>query len=531
MKPLARLALAAALLLTLVGPAFAPPFEARPDIGPRPSIGEDRPDIPPGFDPSQPYLRVPPRILRERDAAEKLQSMIGQDNPNASDIKKAMLDFISAAIGDPVSRLSTYLLSTKGDSERVPLTPDTPNILVLRPSNPAYRPISDYLTTRLKARLETPIDRDSVQLLPFVFSSDGRNMLEREIPLRRRANGGSLDDVMAGNFDMLDNWMFSRLAGKTVVALGHVVIVDGRAAYEIRRADGGRRYIALDALDAAAGTVGFNFIPLGCETGDSAPLGTATKINDLDGLRAFKNVMQKSATSSFGALIADLTSSALKIQIDLTKLQSRIGINVDLMDQDERILRAYPINGSAGAASPSQPLFQMSAQASLAGSISGDISAAVLVRSYWFASMRPILQAWWFWIFEAMVGIGIIAALLELPFRHALTVSDRLAAAFILPLFGILCAVFIAMIFNEWLTTEPHGIIALAFGPIIAFSAFGGVQENFPDHRIAIMATKVVMLWCLTPLLVTLLIYGVESMRWLVVPSPLMASLGSAPAP
>jgi hypothetical protein len=277
-------------------------------------------------------------------------------------------------------------------------------------------------------------------------------------------------------------------------------------------------------LSRAQRVTGANFILLGCETGPSAAIGTATKINDVDALDAFKSAKQKSGISSFEELLADLSSPRIRILINLSKLSDNFIIPYDLVDEKDQVLRAYPNGTASGGPPPSQPLFQITPGASVGGGAAGTVSRSTLARSIWLAAKRPSLEDWWFWIYYGLVAIGVVGTLAELPFRHALTVQNRVSAAIFLPLAGIVVAMVAGMFLDGWLTNSSvtAGVI---FVPLMAWGILAQLKDKFPDHRVAIMATRAVVIWCLVPLIAKLLVFGAERMNWLVEPSPITAAL------
>ncbi|WP_294071901.1 hypothetical protein, partial [Sphingomonas sp.] len=120
---------------------------------------------------------------------------------------------------------------------------------------------------RLRPVLNRQIDRNSVELLPLIYSTDGRAKLEAEIPPARRLEGAMARMLSSGNLTRIDLSLFAEFRGKTVVVIGHVAVVNGRQAFEVQRPGLPSQFIHLDAFRDAARQLGFNWFPLGCETG------------------------------------------------------------------------------------------------------------------------------------------------------------------------------------------------------------------------------------------------------------------------
>jgi hypothetical protein len=141
---------------------------------------------------------------------------------------------------DSVRHFATILRDIGGEVVHEPLGPDTPHVLVQQPHDHKFAPLIDHMRARLRDSLEIKVDRDQIVLLPFIFSSAGREKLEKEIPRDYRAKGADIERVESGAFEELDAGMFSSLSGKTVILIGHIVRRDDGLAFEIRRPDGGR---------------------------------------------------------------------------------------------------------------------------------------------------------------------------------------------------------------------------------------------------------------------------------------------------
>lgn len=508
MKALGVVILAVAMYAVGVAPAAAPPFgrfvpRATPHLPHTPELGPSlrgKPEFDFRIDPET-GRAIPRNESSESLARSEIFKELNKENPNLDEVLKLAerskwTDFDEVGLA-----LSASLKKAKGETVDVPIDPSKPHLLIRRPVAPIFDKAVEYLTSHVQKILLKPVDRDSVVLLPLTFSSEASAKLVREIPLYKRAQGAWMERLNAGDFEEVDSRMFSSLRGRTVVVVGHVVEMDGGAsAFEVRRIDGGRRYIPLLSLLSASKKNGFNFVPLGCETADSIALGTATKINDLDAIDAFKNAMRVSGRTSFGDLLSDLSSDALKLTIDLGKLQDRSSIPIDLVDREGRTYRPYagPIV-SAVSQSPPAALIQIDLTAADGSIVYPDVSVSALDGSLWLHRWSRFLERAWSEIYKWLTFLILGVALLELPFRRAVPASERIKAGVVFVAVGGLVSLWISYILGEWLTELSVGwsFIAAAASWFVLFQ----MREKFPDHRVAILGTRFIVAWNQLPMI------------------------------
>jgi hypothetical protein len=225
----------------------------------------------------------------------------------------------------------------------VPVDPSNPNLLARVPADGARRPIGEFLVEhRLKQSLSREIDRDGLVLMPLLISKNAQALVQQINPGRQTLRG-LLGTVTHGNFEVLDARMFAELRGKTLVVVGHVVERADGPAFEIRNGDR-RQYLPLDGLQRVAKDVGFNVIPLGCETGEAFAVGTAAKITDVDGVEAFKRAISKPGRTSYQDLLSDIANENMRIVIDPRTSDSNL-VPIELIDEDGTPVRRPPSGG------------------------------------------------------------------------------------------------------------------------------------------------------------------------------------------
>lgn len=255
--------------------------------------------------------------------------------------------------GADLRALSGYIRGEPSELETIPYETSTPNLLIRVPRAPAQRAIADFVLRHWPQRaIEKKIDRASVRLLAFPVSQAGRAALA-DIPSALRADLGLLRDVSKGRFDSLDTNMFSEFRGQTLVVVGHVVETKAGSAFEVRGEQ--TKHIPLSSLQEAAKEVGFNFIPLGCETAETAAVGTATKITDVDGLAAFKRAGLRDGVTTYKDLLADLSGPDLQIIIDVPRASALDVVPIEIQDQAGNLYRPA-INTSGGPPATPPPI-------------------------------------------------------------------------------------------------------------------------------------------------------------------------------
>jgi hypothetical protein len=318
MKRLLSLAIAIVSLLASaaeaqrVRPVERPPEIARPPVVPGP--------------------RTAPDAVRGRPS-DPIEAELQKPNPRPEVIQLQLKELASGPDGVPtavVDRLAGLLVNQP--TNIVAIEASKPNVLVRMPTNPSRRAIADFVVNqKLNYALSKQIDRETLILMPLLISSAAK-LRAQQIEPGRQALRGVLGSITHGDFSMLDAHMFAGLRGKTLVVVGHVVEYAGKPAFEIRSNDA-RRYLPLDSLQKAAADVGFNLIPLGCETGEVFAVGTAAKITDVDGVEAFRRAISRSGRTSYRELLDDLASENMRLVIDPTTAKSNL-IPIELIDRD-----------------------------------------------------------------------------------------------------------------------------------------------------------------------------------------------------
>ncbi len=527
MRFLLSFLLALSSILTFSAPALAPPmggahpveiprFEpVRPDeLNGRGRVGRDilGRALPGELDLFRDWQPSP----RERQKSELLQSLkveLKYDQIDAGVIKKLFTEYLSLSTNVEATVVATLDLLRKAPGQFEPSALDgvNPNLLVVRPLAEALKPLSDYaINTRVLPDLDRPVNRDDVVLLPFVDSIDGLAKLEQEIPLVWRARGGLVDNLIAGKFDSLDGNYFAPLKGKTVVIIGHLESIDGEAAFEIRTKERTSRYLPIKTISSASKSIGFNYLLLGCETADVSALGTATKINDLVALDAFKRVKNSpNARPTFKTVLSEISSAELRIEIDVRKLGPDSLVPIDLVDADGKVYTIYPASPPQGPLPPATTSSSQPLQAGFSNVSTVVASICVATPSSWarsrsfdqaIALLSNIWHTWLWWL----IVFTICLPWAEIPLRHALATQDKVKAALYLPLtemfmVGItLLFVFPFAVF-EYSSLEQHGLLSIIVITIVVLFCLIGLlanlYEEYPDFRFSRLAATFLAVW------------------------------------
>jgi hypothetical protein len=457
----------------------------------------------PGLAPIKPSVGIPnadrphrtdvPKSPRER-AEQDFKSERSKDHPDLIEL----LRLGQLAEKDPGSvsiELSKRLAQSKGEFKNVPFDSDWPNLLVLRPVDSSLDAVVDYMTVHVRSLLNRRVDREQVLLLPLTFSSDAPAALNEKVPLSRRAL--DLEARISGDFKEVSDEMFSSLRGKTLVVIGHVENINGDAAFEVQRAGRESLYIPLKAILGASKRVGFNFVPLGCDTSNAMGVGTTAKINDLDAIEAFRKAMG-TGTTAFGALLSDLSSTEqLHFTINLQKLEDGSTVPIDVVDKDGRTLNAFPSLASS----------QQAPRLSQLGALSS--GTPVIVQETALFESRPWrhwIEDWWFKIYRGLLVVGFSLAFLELFFLRAVPIDERVWGFVYLAFFGGMAAFMIGVFFDQWLVGEPpwgQEVLVLA----LSVPALMNLASTMPDHRLARLSAAMVLFWSQIPLLINLSIF------------------------
>jgi hypothetical protein len=455
------------LLTFLIAPALAQ--RGRPIEITRPAI--ERPGVP------------RPRALEglnERQSSDYYMSQLWQtlEEPESAQrenkINSLLRDFSEAVPGRFLDGLGELLKGENNDTTREPLSAETPNLLVTRARDPKYNQVITHLRkTRLDAFLERKVNTDKITLVSFVFSSAGQAKLENEIPLAHRARSPLVERVSIGEFDQLDANMFESLRGKIVIFIGHIAAPNAKLAFEVRRGDGARRYVSLDSLQMAARKIGFDVIPLGCETADTIAVGTATKITDLDAIDGFKRAIAADGARTYKQLLADISGSELKLSIDLTKVPEPDSWPIEFIDRDGR---SYQPTRPVGSPQPSSPQGTASADIGIhrvESSSRCELSVSGLNVSVAYARLWPTILDWW--MFGA-IGLGLIcvfASMVEVATISTLRIKARYTCLLTTALFSALvCLAIYAVLYAATDGSELFGIISAGLGLAIVGGLF-----------------------------------------------------------
>jgi hypothetical protein len=386
------------------------------------------------------------------------------------------------------------------------------NVLVRFPTDAAHGLIADYLIEeKVKPALQQTIDRDSMLLMAFPVSSAAKAMLRDQIVPGRQTSTGMLGSIVHGDFETLDAHMFASLRGKTLVVVGHIVYRDGEASFEIRPDQGPRRYLPLRSLLKVSEEVGFNVIPLGCETGEASAIGTASKITDVDGLQGFMRAISRSGTTTLFDLLTDLSGPNLRIVIDPARIRYR-RIPIELVDEDGNSYVPPPpadpvppkIIGTAG------PQSSLSIMLASRGKLACEVSpAAVLTASIQTAKMFAFLKAYWRPFLILLLTLFVASTTVESAFADArklnpvhgqplsqsetLAASDDIATRAVRQLLVTAGSVFLAL-----------GLVTAGYAFVLAIP-FGQDQLTIPDSRFFVHPLSYLVFFLLSIIVVEVL--------------------------
>ncbi|MDI5929011.1 hypothetical protein [Rhizobium leguminosarum] len=260
--------------------------------------------------------------------------------------------------------------------------------------------------------------------MAFPVSSYGKDLVLREIPPAFQANRGLLGTVTHGDFKSLDASMFASLRGKTLVVVGHVETIGGKPAFEIPRDDGDARHLPMESLQRVSEEIGFNLIPLGCETTESFAVGTATKITDVDGLQAFMRAVSRSGKASYLDVLADMSDANLKFVIDLARLGNSNMVPIDIIDRNGTQYRPAPPRMPQTPEAP-QPTAGPTPGFFLTVQFSGlplcEVSVVGLALSRWITAAAAHIAVWFPYFMAGLLLFFILIASFEVAWFNATT--------------------------------------------------------------------------------------------------------------
>ena len=234
-------------------------------------------------------------------------------------------------------------------------------------------------------------------------------MLAEEIPNFLRADQGLLRDVANGRFDTLDANMFAELKGETLVIVGHVVDLNGEATFEVRGDQ--PTYVPLWSVQEAAERIGFNFIPLGCETAETAAIGTGSKITDLDGLSAFKRAALREGVTTYQDLLADLSGPNLQLVIDIGQASGLNVVPLEVRDANGTSYRPPPSLNNTSTAPPQTPITLLNMSVANSGwlKLTCPLSPDLVKRSINLTNMVGKLSRIWQLVIAGWIALFVLA--------------------------------------------------------------------------------------------------------------------------
>jgi hypothetical protein len=326
----------------------------------------------------------------------RLNEEVRKPDPNPRTIDELIRQSSSDAPGEYLSWISQAIRNNSRGTHDEPIDQSSPNVLLRRPVEAKFDLLVSYLRTKqLDSFLHRSLDRSQVKLLSFVFSTSGRSRIFEKIPLQNQARGQHFDKIKSGDFDTLDANMFASLSGQFVIAVGHIVSTSRGNAFEVRTESGHPpKYVELQSLEQAAQIHGFDFIPLGCETADSAAIGTVTKITDLNAIDGIARVIAKDGRASWKEILTDLSSPDMKLAIDITKITDPKKIPIEYVDRNDKTYRPPSTVSRPGTNLQSAGEIVAKEQAPLSKACL--ISEDGLRRSRAYAELYPnAVHLWW----------------------------------------------------------------------------------------------------------------------------------------
>lgn len=512
------LRLAAPLFLILQVGSLHAAGEARPAA---PHLIEVRPVAPsPDFHPNDLVLGrqpSPPSIAStnrptaaQTDAAAKFLESINKPGRTGHDVAEALSSYSASApaldLSNDVYVALQRIAQEGGISRRDPISDGSPYLLVKSPEDPRARPLETYLRShRLSELLAKQVDRNKLTLLPFVYSTDGTARLNNVWAPDWRPSA-TLRSTLDGqtSFNDVD---FRPLRGKTVVVVGHIVARDGAQMFEIRQRSGRRAYLPLEKLVDASHTVGFTLIPLGCETDETMPIGTVTKINDVEALNAFYRAATKRGTASLQQFLTDLSGPNMKLAIDLSRLEDAFIIPIEQIDENDKPLQASPPQPALQQPPTPAPPLKSSTEPPFSAPIEqtqtcGAETTTSVEVTKWANWARTTGVSIWLETFISAASYVMIVAVFTVLYLPRASVSDKAAVIIFISLagptaLGITLFVVVAGT-DPSIDGHPMLLVLLLGMPITLLSK---CKELLEDDRLTILGVK-----CLTPLILLPLI-------------------------
>jgi hypothetical protein len=190
--------------------------------------------------------------------------------------------------------------------------------------------IDDALAAFARAKFDTVLAErfsvDDLRIVPLGMSdNETLSAAEiarygRKIPLAQQDRFGPLAQLSAGDIAGIGEQQVAKLLvpyrGKTIILVGHVP--EQTHAFFVTSA-AGKKPIDLDAIMRAAETAEVNIIPIGCRSGQFAPIGAVEQISSDDVLERLLAIIEKNPHTIRDFLSA-LSGNDLVLLIDPTNL-------------------------------------------------------------------------------------------------------------------------------------------------------------------------------------------------------------------
>jgi hypothetical protein len=262
-----------------------------------------------------------------------LTAALGADGPDQARVQ-TILEVIASpklsaglreAIRSQVVQTLSVYLGERSDQDYA-LLKEGEHLYIKRPNGERFDGLVDYLKeNKLQEKLLKTVNASELVLLPFVYSTEGERAL-RDLRLDSHiAKGGALPEVLQGRFSNLMLAHLRALKGKTAVVVGHIEPNGGQPAFAVRDRNGATRLILVADLERIAGEVGFDLIPIGCQSAEAGAVGAIDDIKDVDALQGFRRALDLGPSPAWGAIMGAITGPHLKMSIDIAKTSIDLG--------------------------------------------------------------------------------------------------------------------------------------------------------------------------------------------------------------
>jgi hypothetical protein len=457
-------------------------------------------------------------IPREESSEEKLEKELKKEQFSAKRIAELTQEIAHTNSANALQQLGSLLSQFGGQFSREALFSETPFVTYTKSGVSKVAAIETHLRARAISWLEKTVDRDKIVLLPFLFSSDALSVIKSDIPSERVAHGLLIDRVVAGEFEQVDLRVFRSLQGKNVVAVGHVEVKNGVLSFEVRRKDGQNRYIAIDKLLEVSKKIGFNLIPLGCETAEKISLGVSAKINDLDALSAFRRSIAKRGRSTFGEVLRDMASEDIQFHIDLTRLADENLLPFNLIDKNETPLSdSYTGNHRFSATNGYMPP-DIDAESSDLGA-NNEPSDRTIINSKFLQGFLDVARQFWCDLLFVIFVFGLSLASFEVLLIGYK--NSEIFVSFVTVFIFAICSVFWCFVFLALQCDNENSLLAQLGGALISFGIYSGLVELYPEYIWSKRAAISGLLWSQIAAFVAVADTTAEWLGLLVEPMPI----------